>query len=379
MANTDDLVDTLVDTLEDIVSDTTKTNPHRYGIGMGHRNVNGGGATGESGWTPSCARALKAEIESRGGEAHLFQEHDGDSDPNFSVGKGLGAAARVGSDTVVNTYGQLTAIFFCHYNGGGGAGAHAIHPDGWVAPDRKQDNPLDVALARAIMRRIGETNTVGALKWNGWIDMMAGVMSERETGAVSGRWGYRLGELVSTIQHRSTTPRLIIEAGSIDTSEKKYITNPAWVRNVYAVAICDALEDVFGAFPKRSQVDPQPESVYAKAIERPWADDAIARKLPYVRLEDPNHKAGYTTWIRVDRNYRVIERVERQQVATDGSKFLNEPVEKDEVIWIEFAGENWKGDMYGLSPWGTMFRLDNLEPIDWPNQTDLYAVSEDAA
>lgn len=349
---------------------------HRYGIGMGHRNINYGGAWGEFDWTPSCARALKEAIEARGGKAYLFQEHDGDNDPNFSTGKGLQAAARVGSDTIVNRYGPLTAIFFCHYNGGGGAGAHFIYPDGWVAPDRGVDNPLDIKLSTAIKRHLAKTNTVGFLHWSGWLGPEPGVMSERNTGAVANRYGYRLGELVGTIQHRSTTPRLIIEAGSIDTSERKYITNPAWVRHVYAEAIVDALEEVFGAMPKPKPQEPEkPESVYVTPIQRKWADDAIKSGVPFVDLPDKNHPAGRTRWWRVDRNYITVAEVARQQVATDSSKFLNEPIPAKTPIWVDFAGENYEDEPYGLTPWGTMVRMDNLRVIDWPNQPDLYAVN----
>ena len=374
-----EIVGDIVDTIGDVVGGPTNGGTtmadHRYGIGMGHRNINYGGAWGEFDWTPSCARALKEAIEARGGEAHLFQEHDGDNDSNFSTGKGLQAAARVGSDTIVNKYGPLTAIFFCHYNGGGGAGAHFIYPDGWVAPDRGVDNPLDIQLAAAIKKHLAKTNTVGFLHWSGWLGPEPGVMSERNTGAVANRYGYRLGELVGTIQHRSTTVRLIIEAGSIDTSERKYITNPAWVRHVYCEAIVDALEEVFGAMPKPKPAEPEkPESVYVTPIQRKWADDAIAAGVPFVDLKDKNHPAGYTRWWRVDRNYLTIAEVDRQQVATDSSKFLNEPIPANTPIWVDFVGENYEGEPYGLTPWGTMVRMDNLRVIDWPDQPDLHAV-----
>lgn len=366
-------VDDIIDRIVDIVEDNVSTNRHIYAIGMGHRNTNYGGARGEFDWTPGCARALRDAINARGGNAYLIQEHDGDNDPNFSVGKNLTQAARVGTDTIANRYGPITAILFCHYNGGGGPGAHFIYPDGWVAPDRGVDNPLDIKLARAIKKHLARTNTVGFLHWRGWRGPEPGVMSEKDTGAVSGRYGYRLGELTGTIQHRAHAVRLIIEAGSIDTSDKQYITNPTWVRYVYCEAIVDALEEVFGKMPKGKPVTPPTESVYVKPIERKWADDAITSGVPFVVLQDKNHKAGYTRWWRVDRNYMTTEEVARQQVATDSSKFLNEPIPANTPIWVEFVGENYKGDPYGLTPWGTMVRMEKLKVIDWPNQPDLHA------
>ena len=99
--------------------------------------------------------------------------------------------------------------------------------------------------------------------------------------------------------------------------------------------------------------------------------------MPFVDLPDKNHPAGRTRWWRVDRNYLTTAVVDRQQVATDSSKFLNEPIPANTPIWIDFVGEAYVGEPYRLAPWGTMVRMDNLRSIDWPNHPELHAVNVD--
>jgi hypothetical protein len=220
---------------------------HRYILSAGHHNTQRGGASGEFEWTyPSC-KALKAAIEARGGQAWIIQEEDGDSDPTMFTNGGRQAAAAACVD-LASEHGPFDAYISSHYNGGRSPGFHAIHPDGWHEPDRKKDNPKDVQLCRAIRDRVKATNTVGLISWTA---DSPGVMSERESGAVDHTEPKRLGEMVGTFGFRNTTARVIIEAGSIDVArERAFINDKNWVRNVYAEAVVDALEDVFGAFPQ---------------------------------------------------------------------------------------------------------------------------------
>jgi hypothetical protein len=232
---------------------------HRYVLSAGHRNTNRGGASGEIEWTyPSCI-ALKKAIEARGGQAVIVQEEDGDGDPSFFKNGGLQEAARTCQD-LADSNDPFNAYISSHYNGGASPGFHAIFPDGKSGTgDSKADNPKDVDLCRAIRDRVKATNSVAMLSWTA---DSPGVMSERETGV--GAQGFRLGEFVGTIGIRSTTARVVIEAGSIDVArERAFINDKDWVRNVYAEAVVDALEEVFGAFP-RSKAELSDEFVAPK-------------------------------------------------------------------------------------------------------------------
>lgn len=347
------------------------TNRHIYAISMGHRNDHKGGARGEFDWTPGASRALADALRAVGATVYIVHEHDGDNDPNFTH-RGLDSIGHIVCD-IDRQYGPLTAYLSMHYNGGAAAGFHAIFPDGWDDGDTKADNPRDVATAKAICERVLGTKTVRAL---GWTSECPGVMSEHESGAVSGQRGYRLAEMRSSKGVRAHAVRIILEAGSIDTWEREYITNPAWVRDVYCRAVVDGLRDVFGPFPAElfgtQQVEEPdtPASVYVKPIERPWVEELRAGAAS-VRLPDTNHPQGFVTWFAVDRMYRARKDVARQQVATDTSKFINEPVPAGTAIMIDAVGTNYKGDPYGLSPWGTMFKLGDLEPLPWPEMPDL--------
>jgi hypothetical protein len=202
---------------------------HQFILSAGHRNTDRGGATGEIEWTyPSC-KALKAAIEARGGKAWIIQEEDRDGDSSFFVNGGRQTAAKA-CVALAAKHGEFAAYISSHYNGGASPGFHAIHPDGWEAPDRKADNPKDVKVCRAIRDRIKATNTVGLI---GWTKDSPGVMSERETGAVHNQKPFRLGEFAGTFGFRDKSVRVIIEAGSIDVPrERVFIMDKHWVRHV---------------------------------------------------------------------------------------------------------------------------------------------------
>lgn len=335
---------------------------HRYVLSAGHRNTDRGGAVGEFAWTPGSAHALKAAIETRGGKAWILQEEDGDGDREFFNG-GLQAGARRCVE-LAKKHGPFDAYISSHYNGVP-AGFHAIFPDGGNG-DTKADNPLDVKLCRTMAKHVKAKGTVPLL---GWTKDSPGVMSEKETGV--GAQGYRLGEMVGTLGFRGTTARVIIEAGGIGSTDKRYITNPAWVRNVYAESIVDALEEVFGTFrvgaaipkPATPPVDSAPHTVYAEPVKRAWVDQLRSGKVTSVMLPDG------ARWFAVDRMYQVVKETKRLQYALEGSREINEPIPVGTAFGVDAVGVNHKGEAFAITPWETVVDLDDLELVPWPDVT----------
>jgi hypothetical protein len=249
---------------------------HKYILSAGHRNTNRGGASNEINWTfPSCL-AIKRAIERRGGKAWIVQQMDGDSDPTFYTAGGLQQAASH-CVKLSDTYGPFDAYLSSHYNGGASPGFHAIYPDAsGLSPGSSVDvatnNSRDIAVAVAIRDAVKATNTVGMLNWT---RHSPGVMNEDETGV--GAKGYRLGEFVGTLGFRDETTRTIIEAGSIDVArERAFINDPTWVNNVYAEAVVNGLETVFGKMgnvaPPLPPVPPDPPTTYPAPLAIPELD-----------------------------------------------------------------------------------------------------------
>src|SRR5699024_7920339 len=139
-----------------------------------------------------------------------IQEEDGDSDPSFSVGRGLQNAARLCVD-LANTVGGADAYISMHYEGGPARGFFGIFPDARSGADIGANNPLDKNLIRNIANAVQKTGmpkrTVGVVE--------PGMMSERQTGV--GAQGYRLGEFVGTLGFRDRVARVILEAGNYGT------------------------------------------------------------------------------------------------------------------------------------------------------------------
>lgn len=334
---------------------------HRYILSAGHRNTNYGGARGEIEWTYPSTIALKTEIERRGGKAWIVHEHDGDNDPSFSQGRGLQQVA-MRCVELAKQHGPFNAYISSHYNGGAAPGFHAIFPDAHSGVDSKANNPLDVKLCRAMRDATKSTNTVRML---GWTADSPGVMSEKETWV--GSQGYRLGEFVGTLGFRDKTARVIIEAGSIDTWESSFIQNPAWVRDVYAPAMVDALADVFGAFPASKPAPSVPETVYAKPAPAPWAEPLRTGKATSVTLADG------TTWFAVKNLYRAKAETPRLQYAIDSSKPVGGPIPAGSVFMVDAVGIGSDRTPYALTPWETRIRLIDLELVQEMDQPDLLA------
>lgn len=224
---------------------------HRYILSAGHRNTDRGGAAREIDWTYGITKQLQRAIQRRGGQAWIISEEDGDSDPTFSKGRGLQAAARLCVE-LAKVVGVCDAYISMHYEGGPARGFFGIFPDGG-APDNRAGNPLDERLCAVIAKHVEKT---GMPKRTAGV-VAPGVMSEKQTGV--GAQGYRLGEFVGTIGFRTTTARVILEAGNyVSPADREMLWSAAWQAK-YVESIVDGLEEVFGKMPRPSTPDPKPE------------------------------------------------------------------------------------------------------------------------
>lgn len=333
--------------------DATQESPmatHRYVLSAGHRNTNGGGARNEINWTYPSVVALKAAIEARGGKAIIVHQRDGDSDPSFSVGRGLQNVAGL-CVALAEANGPFDAYISSHYNGGSSPGFHAIFPDAWSGVDTKANNPLDVRLARAMRDEVKATGTVKMLSWTA---DSPGVMSERETGV--GAQGYRLGEFVGTLGFRDTTARVIIEASSIDVaSEAKFINDPFWVRNVYSEAIVDALESVFGKFQSTPTPEPPPSNFVSK---KPIS--ALLDLPAYHEVFDAAGKR-IAQLVRADYTVKVNKATPALEYAGAGAK-VQADFNVDDLVDVEYLIINDDGHMYWYTADGIRFAFNDADP-----------------
>lgn len=335
---------------------------HRYILSAGHRNTNGGGAYREIDWTYPSVVAIRNEIVKRGGQAWIVQEEDGDGDPTFYRNGGLQQAASRCVE-LAKKFGPFDAYISSHYDSS--PGFHAIFPDSPSGgTDIKANNPLDVRLCRAMRDRVKATKTVPMKSWTA---DSPGVMSERETGV--GAKGYRLGEFYGTLGFRLTTARVIIEASG---TGDPYIWKEGWVTGVYAPAIVDALEDVFGVF-REAQPEPQPEPnpepdpkpIYERADPIP----ELAELPAYVKL--PNG----AQLIRVDHTVKAIRDTPRLKWASPDSPAIGPDVKAGELFDVQYLVLNADGSLYWYSPWATRFAFADALPY----VADVDDVKEEAA
>lgn len=236
---------------------------HRFALSAGHRNNGKGGASRgpESAWTYPVTVKLKDEINRRGGEAFIVQEVDGDTDLTFTS-RELGATAKLAGE-IGESRGGVDAYLSMHYGAEPVNGFFAIYPDATGlkpagnygtghAQDIKDNNPLDVKLAKAIATYVAKTGM--GIRGDG-------TMSETKSGV--GQSGWRLGEMEGTIGIRAKSVRLILEGGnSLSDAEYALLWSHTW-QDKYVAAIVDGLEEVFGKFSE-SGVVPSPEPEQAK-------------------------------------------------------------------------------------------------------------------
>ena len=326
---------------------------HRFILSAGHRNTDGGGASNEINWTYPSVLALKQAIQKRGGKAWIVSEEDGDNDPSFSKGRGLQAAAGL-CVSLAAKHGPFDAYISSHYNGGNSPGFHAIFPDARSGSDTKANNPLDVQLCRAIRDRVRDTETVKMLSWTG---DSPGVMSEKETGV--GAQGYRLGEFVGTLGFRDTTARVIIEASSIDVaSERKFINDPKWVRDVYCEAIVDALEDVFGKFKQRPDTKPEPKpSTFPSKSPIPELSE-----LPAYHQVFASDGKRIAQMVRTDYTVRINKDTPALRYATPSSERVSNDFIKGALVDVEYLIINADNTTYWYTADGVRFDFSAADP-----------------
>ena len=306
---------------------------HRYIISSGHRNTDRGGAHREAEWTYPISVKLKNAIHRRGGKAWIIQEEDGDSDPSFCVGRGLQNAARLCVD-LANAVGGVDAYISMHYEGGPAGGFFGIFPDARSGVDIGSNNTMDRRLCRIFAKHVEKTGMPKRLA--GVVE--PGVMSERQTGV--GGQGWRLGEFVGTLGFRTTTARVILEAGNYGTiADRNRIWNDAW-QDRYVEALVDGLEEEYGKFSGKPTPAPKPEPTTPYV---PGASVAATDRL--------NVRTGYSTQYSV---VHVLDVGERAEVIADSegrSVTFNDGRE-----WVNIASEFGSG--WAASEW--------LEPVGKP-------------
>ena len=339
-------------------------------IGMGHRNTGRGGARDEIHWSPGAARALQRRARARGIVAELIAEHDNDDEPDWS-NTDRQSAARIGVRNIERIHGTVDVVIFMHYNGGGAPGAHFIHPDGWTAPFRKRDNPGDVRLCRRIKNHVHATGSVGLLAFQSWLDE-PGVMSERETGAVAHRNGFRLGEMLGVEEWRAHTFRVIAEAGSIDVPrEAAYIRDPRWVEFTYCEAILDAIEEEFGrsgagtgsSGQGPTPIHPEPiEPGFSQPIRIPELDAFKGRPDEHIPAAVHTQSEGWFYFIgrdvRVTRNggtprHRLPDESNPDRTGVD--------VPEGEVFYAWWGGISASGRPYAYTLWASRIWLEDTD------------------
>lgn len=313
-------------------------------LSAGHRNTDGGGATRESEHTyPACV-AVRDELKRRGHDAWIIQEHDGDSRPDTSLGRGLQNVARLCVD-LAKTVGGVDLYLSLHYEGTGTVpgpvGCFGIYPDG--NNDTADMNPLDIRVAKAIAEAVSKTGI--GLRGNG-------IMSERNTYV--GSQGYRLGEMVGTIGFRDRTARVIFEAGNYShPGNRALMWEDHWRNVLYPRAIVDGLESVFGkidGIPSIPVPTPTPESPkpgYAKPIEI----DAVKKDRPLVVLDN-----GAVLVRLHDATAKTKKQTPRLQAAHAGSAKIGPDIPSGESFMVDYLIINPDSSLYLLTPYWTRVR-----------------------
>ena len=332
---------------------------HVYIFSMGHRNTgdgNGvrGGAPGESDWTPSCVSLVAEEFRARGATVIIAQEEDDDDDGQDCQGMSRLAVAKLSAELARNH--NAGAYLSFHYNGSGGQGNmpgfHAVVPDGVGSSgnDTMENNPKDVRLAKSIAQHLKEANTVSIYR--------DGVFSEFHTNAVKKERGARLDEMRGTATERDRSVRLILEAADYSTSrEREYLQDEQWVRNVYAVAVADGCEDVFGPFPKRGR----DAGGFAAPLPVEGLTEFVANgklvKEPPPELTVPSGE----TMIFINKTARANRDTPRRQSGSQDAPSVGPDVQAGQTFNVAWKYEATDGNSYFLTPFWTRIDADDVE------------------
>lgn len=232
---------------------------------------------------------------------------------------------------------------------------------------RASPTPGDKRLAQRIAKKIDATDTVGLIQWTA--DARAGspgVMRESETRV--GAQGHRLGEFVGSAPIRDRTVRLILEAGNISNpAEAAYIRDPRWVRDVYAVAQVDALEEEFGTFSAQTPVLKPPTPTYAKPVIVPELKQYEKRPVEtiplVVRAEVPSPD-GTTKhvekFVRAWTTVKAEVPIGRLQTLDPDGPRVWQDIKVGEPFFVPFVGFN-EGRPYTRTFFGTVIYLDGTD------------------
>lgn len=190
----------------------------------GHRSDNDTGNPDEKNRTQYLAQAYQAAFQAAGYAVHYVQNEDGDGRPDITSG-GLDTVGQKTAAIMRSIDGPIVDLDL-HYEGASARGVFAIVPDetglvtaiagGTPGDDTWGNNPLDVSLARAIAQEISKETGLTLRATT-----EPGVMSERATGV--GIQGYRLATMAYSAFARDRAVRLVVEHGSLPTSDRDII------------------------------------------------------------------------------------------------------------------------------------------------------------
>lgn len=308
-------------------------------LSAGHKNTDGGGAYRESEWTyPACVD-IRDELVRRGHEAWIIQEHDGDSRPDTSLGRGLQNVAYLCVE-LAKTVGGVDLYFSQHYEGTrqpAPQGAFGVYPD--AQGDSAEINPLDIRIAKSIADAVAQTG----MGWRG-----DGTMSEQNTYV--GSKGYRLGEMVGTLGLRERTARVVFEAGNIaHAGNASLLWDPDWRHRIYPKAVVDGMEAVFGTVKGDTPVS-TPDTVYAPPI----TIEAVSDDRPLIVLDNG------AVLVRLDSaEATTIRKTPRMQAAHAGAKSVGPDIPAGHTFMVDYLIVNPDQSLYLLSPYWTRVRYQD--------------------
>lgn len=225
----------------------------------GHRSDNDAGNPNEKQRTPALANAYLAAFRAAGYTVRYVQNEDGDGRPDITSG-GLDTVSAK-TRTIMQGISGPMVLLDLHFEGAPARGVFAIVPDvtglvtaipgGAPSNDTWANNPLDVKLAGVIARKIAAATGLPIRSTT-----QPGIMSERHTGV--GYQGYRLATMAYSAWSRDRAVRLVVEHGSLPTSDISIINQPEFAEKCAAAAVA-AVNEVYAVDTPAPQPGPEPE------------------------------------------------------------------------------------------------------------------------
>jgi hypothetical protein len=225
----------------------------------GHRSDGDSGNSNEKDRTDDMARAYLAAFKAAGYATRYVQNEDGDGRPDITSG-GLDTVSSKTRQIMQGISGPMVLLDL-HFEGAAARGVFAIVPDvtglrtavigGAPTDDTWANNPLDVKLAGVISRRIAAATGLPIRATT-----QPGIMSERHTGV--GYDGWRLATMAYSAWCRDRAVRLVVEHGSLPTSDVSIINQPGFYEKCAAAAVA-AVNEVYAVSTPAPQPEPEPE------------------------------------------------------------------------------------------------------------------------